>query len=577
VKKIILLSATFLTLAGSSAWAEGEDPPSRAARLSYINGTVSFQPGSVDEWTPATLNRPMTTGDRLWTEQGARAEVNLGSAAVRLNGRTNLSVLNLDDRTVQLEVSIGTVSIRLRRLAEDETFELDTPQMAMTLLRPGEYRVEVSEQGDATVAGVRGGEAEANAASQAFTIHPREQMRVMGVDQPVFDTRPMPAADAFDIFCEGRDRSEDMSVSAQHVSRDMPGYSDLDGAGVWRQDPQYGWVWAPRVDPGWAPYHYGQWAWIAPWGWTWVDDAPWGYAPFHYGRWVFTGGAWVWIPGPVAPRPVYAPAMVAWVGGAGFGVGIAVGGPAIGWFPLGPGEVFVPAFRYSPAYIERVNITNTIIVNRAVFANVTVANVTYVNRGVVGAVTVMPVAAMTVGRPVAIAAVRVTPEVVARAEVRNVAVVAPERAAVVAARAQAGVAAPAPPAGVLARPVVARATPPPPPPSFAQQQQYLRQNPGQPVPRATVAQLQQSAPGRTAVTPAIKPVTAPRASVQAARPAVSAPSQPAPQQPELRRPTAPAASQQPSVAASRAQPAAKQTDKQKSKAKQNKREEEKDR
>jgi hypothetical protein len=596
MKKTILLSATFLILAGSIAWADGDDPPSRAARLSYINGTVSFQPGSVDDWTPATLNRPMTTGDRLWTEPGARAEVNVGSAAVRLNGRTNLTVLNLDDRTVQLEVSIGTVSVRLRRLAEDETFEIDTPQMAMTLLRPGEYRVEVSEQGDATVAGVRGGEAEANAASQAFTIHPREQMRVMGVDQPVFDTRPLPTADAFDVFCEGRDRSEDMSVSAQHVSRDMPGYSDLDGAGGWRQDPQYGWVWAPRVDPGWAPYHYGHWAWIAPWGWTWVDDAPWGYAPFHYGRWVFAGGAWVWIPGPIAPRPVYAPAMVAWVGGAGFGVGIAVGGPAVGWFPLGPGEVFVPAYGYSRVYVERVNVTNTVIVNRAVFANVTVANVTYVNRGVVGAVTVVPVAAMTVGRPVAIAAVRVTPEVVARAQVSNVAVVAPERAAVLGARAQVGVAAPAPPAAVLARPAVARATPPPAPPSFAQQQQYLRQNPGQPVPRATVAQLQQSAPARTAVTPAIKQVNAPAspaarptAPVPAERPAVNAPSQPASQQPELRRPAAPAASQQPSAPAkaqatpaqpatrtapaSQARPAAKQTDKQKSKSKQEKREE----
>jgi hypothetical protein len=577
MKNTVVLSATFLILAGSIAWADGDDPPSRAARLSYINGTVSFQPGSVDDWTPATLNRPMTTGDRLWTEPGARAEVNVGSAAVRLNGRTNLTVLNLDDRTVQLEVSIGTVSVRLRRLAEDETFEIDTPQMAMTLLRPGEYRVEVSEQGDATVAGVRGGEAEANAASQAFTIHPREQMRVMGVDQPVFDTRPMPAADAFDIFCEGRDRSEDMSVSAQHVSRDMPGYSDLDGAGVWRQDPQYGWVWAPRVDPGWAPYHYGHWAWIAPWGWTWVDDAPWGYAPFHYGRWVFAGGGWVWIPGPIAPRPVYAPAMVAWVGGAGFGVGIAVGGPAIGWFPLGPGEVFVPAFRYSPAYIERVNVANTIIVNRAVFANVTVANVTYVNRGVVGAVTVVPVAAMTVGWPVAIAAVRVTPEVVARAQVSNVAVVAPERAAVLGARAQVGVAAPAPPAAVLARPVVARATPPPPSPSFAQQQQYLRQNPGQPAPRAAVAQLQQSAPARTAVTPAIKQVNAPApaarptAPVPAARPAVSAPSQPASHEPELRRPAQPASTT--TAPASQARPAAKQTDKQKSKSRQEKREE----
>ncbi|HEY7336310.1 MAG TPA: DUF6600 domain-containing protein [Bryobacteraceae bacterium] len=509
--RTLLVSASALALVASIAWADDDDPPGRAARLSYISGTVSFQPGSVEDWVPATLNRPMTTGDRLWTEAGARAEMNFGSAAVRMDGRTNLAVMNLDDRTAQLQISAGTLSVRLRRLADDETFEIDTPQMALTLLRPGEYRVEVNEQGDATIAGVRGGEAEANAGTQSVTVHPREQLRVMGADQPVLDTRTIPPADPFDNFCEERDRREDMSVSAQHVSRDIPGYQDLDGAGVWREDPQYGWIWGPRAVPvGWAPYHYGHWAWIAPWGWTWVDDAPWGYAPFHYGRWVFVGGGWAWVPGPVVPRPVYAPAMVAWVGGGGFSVGVALGGgPAVGWFPLGPREVWVPAYHYSPVYIERVNVTNTVIVNRTVFNNVNVTRVTYVNRNVAGAVTVVPQSAMTGGRPVAISAVRVAPEVVARAEVRNVAVVAPERTAVLGARVQASA---APPAAVMRRTIVARATPPAPPPSFAQQQQILRQNPGQPIPRARVAQLQQNSqaqPGGAAQRPAIRQVGRP--------------------------------------------------------------------
>jgi hypothetical protein len=484
----------------------------------------------------------MTTGDRLWTEAGSRAEMHFGSAAVRMNGRTNLTVLNLDDRTAQFQVSVGTVNVRLRRLADDETFEIDTPQMAFSLLRPGEYRVEVNEQGDATIAGVRGGEAEANAGSQAITVHPREQLRVMldnagGADQPVLDTRAMPASDPFDNFCEDRDRREDMSVSAQHVSRDIPGYQDLDNAGVWREDPQYGWIWAPRVvQVGWAPYHYGHWAWIAPWGWTWVDDAPWGYAPFHYGRWVFVGAGWAWVPGPVVPRPVYAPAMVAWVGGGSFSVGIAVGGgPAVGWFPLGPREVWVPAYHYSPAYIERVNVTNTVIVNRTVIQNINVTNVTYVNRGVAGAVTVVPQSAMTSGRAVAVAAVQVRPEMVARAEVRSVAVVAPERTAVLGARVQASA---APPAAVMNRTIVARAAPPPPPPSFARQQQILRQNPGQPAPSAAIAQLQQSSPAQPgpAARPAIRQVGRPAAAPSPAAPNAA----PAPAPPPAQR-SAPAA------------------------------------
>ena len=413
----------------------------------------------------------------------------IGSAAVRLNSRTNFAFLNLDDRTTQIQVSVGSVSVRLRRLADDESFEIDTPQMALTLLRPGEYRVDVNEEGDATVVGVRGGSAEATAGSQAYTMKPLEQLRASGTDQVVFDERPIPTADAFDNFCEGRDRREDTSQSAKYVSRDVPGYSDLDNSGAWRQDPQYGPVWVPAgVQPDWAPYHYGHWAWVAPWGWTWVDDAPWGYAPFHYGRWVFVAGAWGWVPGPIVARPVYAPAMVAWVGGGGFGVGIGVGvGPAVGWFALGPREVWVPAYHYSPAYIERVNVTNTVIVNRTVFNNVNVTNMTYVNRNVAGAVTVMPQNQMVAGRPVAAAAIRVPPEAMARAQVQTTAAVAPERAAVLGGRAPVTA---VPPAAVMGRQVAARQAPPAAPVPFAQQQQALRQNPGQPVPRSTLTQIQ---------------------------------------------------------------------------------------
>ena len=538
--RVHLIAVTGFLLT-SVAMADGDDAPGRAARLSYISGTVSFQPGSVEDWVPATLNRPMTTGDRLWTEPGARAEMHIGSAAVRLNGHTSFALMNLDDRTTQIQVSVGVASVRLRRLADDENFEIDTPQLALTLLRPGDYRVEVNDQGDTTIVGVRGGEAEANAGTQAVTVHPRDQIRVSGTDQPVFDTRLIPAADAFDNWCQDRDRREDMSESGTHVSHDIPGYSDLDGNGTWRQYPDYGWVWAPTAVPvGWAPYHYGHWSWIAPWGWTWVDDAPWGYAPFHYGRWAFVGGVWGWLPGPIVPRPVYAPALVAWVGGPSFAVGITVGGgPAVGWFPLGPREVWVPAYHYSPAYIERVNVTNTVIVNRTVINNVNVTNVNYVNRNVAGAVTVMPQSAMTVGRPVAAAAVRVTPDVVSRAEVRNVAVVAPERAAVLGGRVQTSA---APPPSFTSRTVVARQAPPAPTPSFAQQQQALRQNPGQPIPRSSFAQIQQQ---RGAVQggnpqPAVRQVGPPPAApAQAVRPI-----QPSPQatpQPEIRRQTNPQA------------------------------------
>ncbi len=538
MKQRILGVATAAMLAASFALADDDDPPGRAARLSYISGTVSFQPGSVEDWVPATLNRPMTTGDRLWTEAGARAEVHLGTAAIRLNGRTNFTFLNLDDRITQIQVSVGTVSVRLRRLDEDESFEIDTPQLAMTLLRAGEYRVDVNEQGDTTIVGVRGGDAQVSSGSQAITLHARDQLRAMGTDAPVLDTRMIPPADPFDNWCQERDRREDMSESGRHMSRDIPGYWDLDGAGVWTEYPDYGWVWRPRVViADWAPYRFGHWAWIAPWGWTWVDDAPWGYAPFHYGRWVFAGGGWVWVPGPSVPRPVFAPALVAWVGGATWGVSIGIGvGPAVGWFPLGPREVWVPAFHCSPVYLERVNVTNTVIVNRTVIHNINVTNINYVNRNAPNAVTAVPQSAMATGRPVRTVAVRVPPEAVSRAQVQTMAAVAPERTAVLGARVQASA---APPAAVVNRQVVVRQAPPSPPPSFAQQREALRQNPGQPIPRSAVSQLP-PAPARGG-----GQGSAQRPSFRRVGPPAEAPSAPSGVQPQIVRPSGQPPQQQP--------------------------------
>jgi hypothetical protein len=511
---------------GSADNAPADDPPSRAARLGLIEGNVTFQPGGVEDWVPATLNRPITTGDRLWTDAGARTELHLGSLAFRLNARTNFTFVNLTDSLAQVQVSSGTVDIRVRRLADQESVEIDTPQAAFTLLRPGEYRIDVNEQGDASIVTVRGGDAEVAAAGQLFPVHARDQVRVMEENgQPVFDRRTAPVADAFDNWCANRDRREDTSPSARYVSREMPGYADLDEHGVWREEAGYGMVWVPRVEVGWAPYHHGHWAWISPWGWTWVDDAPWGYAPFHYGRWAYAGAAWVWVPGPVVVgvRPVYAPALVGWVGGAGFGVSVGIGvGPAVGWFALGPREVWVPPYRHSPTYITQVNVTNTVIVNRTVINNVNVTNVNYMNRGVAGAVTVVPQNAMVTGRPVAVSAVAVSPAVMARAQVGFSASVAPQRGAVLSGQAVSTV---APPPAVANRTFVARNTPPPAPVSFSQQQNALQQNQGQPLSRAQYGQLQQSQPQAQQTRPSFRSAIPQQqnASPQVGNPQVGAP------------------------------------------------------
>ena len=459
----------------------------------------------MEDWVPATPNRPLTTGDRLWTETGSRAELTTNNASLRLNARTNFTFLNLNNNTTQIQISSGTLGVRVRRLDGNEVFEIDTPHAAFTVLRPGDYRVDVNEQGDTTMVTVHGGQAEAvSTDNRVVPMGPRTQARIVvaGDAAPVIDTRDAPVGDNFDNFCQERDRRDDRSESAHYVSREVPGYADLDDHGVWTENPQYGMVWAPRVDPGWAPYQTGHWAWIAPWGWTWVDDEPWGYAPFHYGRWAYTPAGWVWVPGPPAIRPVYAPALVAWVGGPGFGVSIAIGGgAAVGWFALGPGEVWVPSYRASPTYFSRVNVSNTVIVNQvhittvynATYVNrTTLNNVTYANQRVSGAVMAVPQSAMVSGRAVSQAAIRVPQEAASNGVVQRTAPVAPERAAVLGGR-QAGAA--APPSSLNNRTLMARATPPAAPVPFDRQRSALQANPGQPVNRAGIRQLQPGSGG----------------------------------------------------------------------------------
>ena len=530
-----LLAAALLTLTfPQAAAAEDDDPPGRVARLNYIQGSVSFQPAGESDWVSAVTNRPVTTGDRLWADNGARAELHTGSATIRLDSGTGFSFLNLDDRTVQIQLTEGTLDIRVQRLGRDEIFEVDTPNQAFSILRPGQYRLQASEDGNSTFVIVRSGEGEATGGGQTYTLHSGQSGTFTGTDSLYGDIYDAGQTDDFDNWSRGRDRHDDESQSARYVSRDVVGYEDLDDYGSWRSDPGYGNVWVPtRVASGWAPYRDGHWAWISPWGWTWVDDAPWGYAPFHYGRWVSLGGNWGWVPGPREVEPVYAPALVVFIGGPQFGESASRGrdgyGGNVGWFPLGPREVYVPGYNASRGYVNRVNVSNTTVssttittvYNNQVTNNINTTNITYVNRTVQGGVTAVPQSTFTSAQPVARAAVAVNLQQIASAPVTSRATVAPTRNSVIGTSAPNANRVAQPPAAIANRSVVAKSTPPPPPVAFAKQQQALAVHPGQPLARHEVESLRpanvaaghplvkQAPPGKPATPNTNRPVSQP--------------------------------------------------------------------
>jgi hypothetical protein len=513
-----LFVAAILTITfPQRAAADNYDPPDRVARLNYLRGSVSFQPAGESDWVSAVVNRPMTTGDKLWTDDGARAELHLGSATIRLGAGTGFSFLNLDDRTTQIQLSEGTLNIRVLRLDRDEDFEVDTPNQAFSILQAGQYRVQASEDGTSTLVTVRAGNGEVTGGGRTYSVGSGLSGNFTGTDLLYADIFRAGGNDEFDSWSQNRDRHEDGSRSAQYVSRDVVGYEDLDDNGSWRSDPEFGNVWVPRVASGWAPYRDGHWAWISPWGWTWVDDAPWGYAPFHYGRWVYARNDWCWVPGPIAVRPVYAPALVAFIGGPRFSVAISVGGGGygggnVGWFPLGPREVYVPGYNASREYVNRVNISNT-TVNNTTITNVynnqvtnnnrdnnrNNAEIKYANRTAPGGVTAVSQRTFTSAQPVGRAVVAVNQQEIASAPISRRAEVAPTRNSVFGASAPTGNHVPQPSTEVANRSVVAKTPPPPPPVPFERQQQKLAAQPGQPLARSEVEGL------RPANVPAAQP------------------------------------------------------------------------
>jgi len=358
--------------------AQQPDPPTRAARLQYMNGSVSVQPHGTDDWVTGQVNRPLTNSDNIWADKNSRAEISVGTGLIRIDSESSLTLSNVSDNMVQLSLHQGAMNLHVRRLYDGETYEVDTPNQAFTIRKPGDYRFDVDPDKDKTVITVWRGEGESTGNGSSVRIHENEQARFTGTSMQN-DIHAAPGPDAFDQWASSRDNRLDHSASSRYVSPDVVGSEDLDEYGQWRDTPSYGHVWVPnQVDAGWAPYRNGHWIWVDPWGWTWVEDEPWGYAPFHYGRWVYYDNYWGWAPGPIYVRPYYSPALVAWFGGPGWGVGVGFGGGfGYGWCPLGFGEPFIPWYGVSRGYFNRVNITNTRITN----INITkIYNNTYINR-----------------------------------------------------------------------------------------------------------------------------------------------------------------------------------------------------
>jgi hypothetical protein len=487
-------SATAPNPAQSDATPQPGDPPTRVARLNWLAGDVSFQPAGLEDWTDATINYPLTTSDHLVTGKDSRAELHIGSNAIRLDADSNFGFLNLDDTIVQVSLTQGSMEIHLSRLDDDDAFEIATPNGAITLLRTGDYRIDTDPDRDATMLTVRAGQADLLAGNNSVLI--RAQQTAYFHESQDADVRTANPKDDFDTFVSSREgnvslpNSEPVAASyappapvvgnpvladTKPVSDEVTGAEDLNSYGSWQNVPVYGDVWVPPVDADWAPYSKGNWAYVDPWGWTWIDAAPWGFAPFHYGRWAFVRNHWVWVPGGHGDPIIYAPALVTFCGGGATGI--------ISWYPLGPRDAWIPPWRTNP--VTPVIIPNSPALRRGfpIMAD----------RDAPGAIRTMSQIDFVGGNHVS-SGVALSPE---GQVLGSQPLLAPSQRSVLI-----GTTRPRP--IVASRPLIARTAPPPAPILFSVKQSLLAKNHGRPLPAAQLADLRQKAPYAIAQSPIVR-------------------------------------------------------------------------
>jgi hypothetical protein len=328
-------------------------PPSRVGRVSLVSGNLKFRGPGESGWTDGELNQPIFTGEALRAGPRSRGEIEIGANTIRLSDGSEIEITSLQDRVTQITLSSGRIGLNLRQSGEDESVGIRIPQGAVWLSASGSYDIDQGSGDQASQIAVLKGSAEFVGANSVIEIAAGYAAIVKDTDAASATVEPV-TRDAFSEWCRERDYDETRLAAPYYISPYMTGFAALDSAGIWKINADYGPVWFPTTSEEWAPYRFGHWSWIQPWGWTWIDDQPWGFAPSHYGRWALIDDHWAWVPGSFVERPLYAPAVVAFLGTPGVGLS-SEEGATVAWFPLAPGEVYWPRYARDVDYVRDLN------------------------------------------------------------------------------------------------------------------------------------------------------------------------------------------------------------------------------
>jgi hypothetical protein len=331
VRRILVL-AIAACLYGACALSKPQDEESytRLARLSYLEGHVSFQHGSDVDWSAASINLPLEPGDRIYTGNDGRAEIEFDDgSAFRLAENTDVEILSLRQEVIQIRLLLGLSTLNVRGKAD---FEINTPVAAFSAVREGIYRFDVVENGD-TDAIVRKGELEAANNEFSQRLRSGDLMHLSPQDKGKPEISLYDRRDPWDEWNDRRNADLQVYGNQRYLPDDVYiGASELERHGRWVNVEVYGMAWVPYgMDPYWAPYSVGRWCFRPLYGWTWVSYEPWGWLPYHYGSWYRNSiYGWCWLPGPSFAFNFWSPGLVTFYHGPGW----------VSWCPLGPGDYY---------------------------------------------------------------------------------------------------------------------------------------------------------------------------------------------------------------------------------------------
>ena len=195
----VTLALLGLALFVSTGSAFADDPPDRVVRLSYMRGDVSFQPAGDDDWVQANLNRPLVTGDKLYTDRDSRVEMEIGAATLRMDQQGSFSLLNIDDNVAQVELTEGILNLHVRRVFEGQSYEVDTPTLAFVINQPGDYRVDIAPNGDSTMVTVFRGSGDVYGENNAsYSVQSGQAYRFHDSALRDYEVLDLPRPDDFD-------------------------------------------------------------------------------------------------------------------------------------------------------------------------------------------------------------------------------------------------------------------------------------------------------------------------------------------------------------------------------------------